>query len=203
MSWGVTHTPHGITALLPALCGLPTVHSAAHLHLNFLLKNKCVPSPCLQTRMWVILNEVFRKRGGKFWRRSWPTWCRIRTMRWLFIGHLYPARPRRCLYCPQYFEAIFDCSQPLISLFINILHIKICVGSQKRAASTQYLMQWRVLGISGSVLWDLNWGAVGVVKCSFFTLHFRGTSNFFLCVLTKIQPVSNTDLWSQLIVSKN
>lgn len=99
-------------------------------------------------------------------------WCRIRTVRQLVIGHFSPARPQRCLHCPQHFEAIFDCSQPFISLFINILHIKICVGSQKRAASTQYLMQWRGLGISGSVLWDLNWGAVGLVKYPFFTLHW-------------------------------
>lgn len=198
-----THTPHGITAVPLALHGLLTVDNATHLHHNFLLKNKCMPSPCLQIWRWVILSEVFRKRGGKFWRRSWPAWCRIRTMRWLVIGHLSSARPQRCLHCPQHFEAIFDCWQPFISLFINILHIKICVGSQKRAASTQYWMQWRGLGISGSVLRDLNWGAVGVVKCPFFTLHFKGTSTFFLCVVTKIQSMSNTDLWSQLVVSKN
>lgn len=97
---GQTQTPHSITAVPLALHGLPTADSAARLHLNFLLKNKCVPSPCLQTRTWVILSEVFRKRGGKFWRRSWPKWCRIRTMKWLVIGHLYPARPQRCLHCP-------------------------------------------------------------------------------------------------------
>lgn len=42
--------------------------------------------------------------------------------------------------------------------FFVILHIKICVGSQKRAASTQYSTQWRGLGIGGSVLWDLDFG---------------------------------------------
>lgn len=73
--------------------------------------------------------------------------------------------PQGGLHYPRHAEAVFDFSQPFISLFINILHIKICVGSQKRAASTQYSTQWRGLGISGSVLWDLDWGGV-------LSLHF-------------------------------
>lgn len=143
-------TPHGVTAVPLALLGLPTVDSAAHLHLHFLLKNKCVPSPCLQIWTWAILREVFRKRGGKFWRRLWPMWCGIRTMRWLVIGHLSPESLRGATIALSTLRPY--CSQPFISLFINILHIKICIGSQKRAASTQYLMQWRRLGISGLVL---------------------------------------------------
>lgn len=106
--------------------------------------------------------------------------------------------PQGRLHYPRHAEAMFDFSQPFISLFINILHIKICVGSQKRAASTQYSTQWRGLGISGSVLWDLDGGG-----CPFFTLCFKSTSNFFLCSLTKIRSMSNTDLWSQLMLSKN
>lgn len=134
------------------------------------------------------------------WRSSWSVWCWSRTARRLGMGHVSTARPRRGLHYARHIEAMFDFSQPFISLFINILHIKICVGSQKRAASTQYSTQWRGLGISGSILWDMNWGGVGVVKCPSFTLHFKSTSSFFLCILTKIRSMSNTDLRSQLIV---
>lgn len=123
------------------------------------LKNKSLPSPCLQIWTWAILSEVRRKTGnfgGAPGQRDVGAelgsgWVGVTSPRWgLGVAPLPSARWGHVWFL-----------QPFISLFIKILHIKICVGSQKRAASTQYSTQQRGSGISGSVLWDLDWGGRG------------------------------------------